>query len=45
MNKGPQSTGSWVLYKNCKKSDMAEVDGLRELVAWDKAEKEKKAIV
>lgn len=44
MNKGPQSTGSWALYRNCKKSDAAEVDGLRELVAWDKAE-EKKAIV
>ena len=34
-----------MLYRNCKKSDVAEVDGLRELVAWDKAEKEKKAIV
>ena len=34
-----------MLYRNCKKSDVAEVGGLRELVAWDKAEKEKKAIV
>ena len=34
-----------MLYRNCKKSDVAEVDGLRELVAWDKAEKEKKATV
>lgn len=28
-----------MLYRNCKKANVAEVDGLREQVAWDKAEK------
>lgn len=30
-----------MLHRNCKKANVAEVDGLREQVAWDKAEKEK----
>lgn len=33
-----------MLYRNCKKANVAEVDGLREQVAWSNAEK-KKAIV
>lgn len=32
-----------MLYRNCKKANVAEVDGLREQVAWSNAEK--KAIV
>lgn len=33
-----------MLYRNCKKANVAEVDGLREQVAWSNTEK-KKAIV
>lgn len=45
MNKGPESKGRLMLSRNYRKATVAKVDGPRDQVVWNKAVKDRKAII